>query len=532
MTSDPVLASQRRSLSPVPFLAAAAVAILAAIGAYCAATFDRRETREHAISHAADLVRLQAETTGRFIDRIAQSLRFIDYLHERDGFEFDLRALVVDGSLDTNDVLQFGLADARGIVRLSNLPLGPTPTSVADRAHFHAVSIHDEDIHIGRPVLGRLSQRWSVQIVRAIRTEAGGFQGAAMASIDVAAFGRLLEVPGWDAVIALVGADGAVRAHTRFEPDRPGEANFAHPLSARLRASPAGVWEGTSPWSDGNRVTLWRKLDTFPLYVTVTVPVASLTAEADMRARLYWTTASVAALGAFLIAFLYANRRARADAALEAAHAADAQKTRLLVSLSAELRRPVDVLRWSIDTLADSPDELARRRALADLRRADAALGRAVNDAAELARLMREARELDLRAVDARVFARGAFEAARTQAGGVGVTCDLALDLPDGLRILADETRLRRVTDAMLGHAFDRAGRGGRVGFSVGARGLDSRNVEIAIAVSASGEANHPPMPESGMVAALAQAMGGRIERLASPGGTLDVFKVGVARAA
>jgi hypothetical protein len=34
------------------------------------------------------------------------------------------------------------------------------------------------------------------------------------------------------------------------------------------------------------------------------------------------------------------------------------------------------------------------------------------------------------------------------------------------------------------------------------------------------------------MTAALAQAMGGRIERLAAPGGTLDVFKAGFARAA
>jgi hypothetical protein len=34
------------------------------------------------------------------------------------------------------------------------------------------------------------------------------------------------------------------------------------------------------------------------------------------------------------------------------------------------------------------------------------------------------------------------------------------------------------------------------------------------------------------MLAALAQAMGGQVERMASPAGTLDVFKAGFARAA
>lgn len=526
MQPVPLPAFKRRSLSPLPFLVGFAVAILAAVTAYWAAEFDRRGVRAHNVEHATDLANLQAAMTHGFIDRVAQSLNLVAYVRERDGLAFDLRALIAEGRLDTSGVVHFGFVDGEGIVRRATLPMGPTTVSVADRAHFRAVAIDGENFHIGRPIISRISGHLTLQIVRAVRTEADGFLGAATASIDVETFGRLLRVPGANATIALVGEDGAVRARSRVEPDFSATSEIAEPLLAQLRSAPTGIW------ADDRQTTIWRKIDAYPLYVTVTMPTAALTTDADWRVRLYWATAATMTLGAFFFALLYANRQARAGAALDAANAAAAAKTRLLASLGAELRRPVDVLRWSIDNLADPPDEATRRRALADLRRADAALGRAVNDAAELVRLMHENKEIDLRALDARAFARGAFDVARAQSGSVGVTCDLALDLPEGLRILADEARLRRVTDALLGQAFDRAGRGGRVGFSIGARGLDARNVEIAIAVSASNETDRAPAPEAGMAAELAVAMGGRIERMTSPTGTIDVFKAGFARAA
>jgi hypothetical protein len=452
-------------------------------------------------------------------------------VREREGAGFDLDRLIRDGKLDMAEVLQFGFADHEGIVRQSNLPAGPTLVSIADRAHFQAVARDGESIHIGRPIFGRMAAVWLVQLAIPVRDAQGAFLGAAMASVELGTLGASLVSPGTQDVVALVGDDGVVRGWSRAEPVQLAEARPDHPLMARMRAHPSGDWEGHAPWAPGTELTVWRKLDAYPLYATVAVPAAGLTASADARARLYWAAAGLCAAGAFAVAGVFALRRARAEAALEAARAADAEKTRLLASLGGDLRRPIDILRWSIDTLADPPGEAARRRALSDLRRADAALGRAVNDAPDLARLMRESKRLDLRVVDARLFARDAFEVARTHAGGAGVVCDFALDLPDGLRILADESRLRRVADALLGAAFDRAGRGGRVGFSVGARGLDARNVEIAIAVAASGETGPAQGRGNGVTAAIAKRMGGSIEHLASPDGTLDVFKAGFARA-
>lgn len=523
MKPEPMLTSERRRVVRGPFLVAMAVACLAIFLAASAERRDRERTHARVQAELLELVTLHAEKSSAFLDRVDQSLKLAKFVYERDPAGFLLSDLLAGGHLNPRDILKFGFADAQGLVRQSSLPMGASPVSITDREHFRGAADGERGLHIGKPILGRLSSVWMIQLTRRVERRDGEFAGIVAASVDAEAFGE-------GTIMALIGEDGQMRARAHLRPEMLGVDRSIDRSMARFRADPSGVLEEKAP--SGGYFIAWRKLDDYPLYAIAAEPTANLAAEVGQRMRFYWAAAGLTALATLAGAVFAVRRQRRHDAALAAAHAATAQKTRLLVSLSAELRRPVDVLRWSIDTLADPPDEAARRRALADLRLADAALGRAVNDAAELARLMRESKELDLRAVDTRVFARGVFEIARAQAGGVGVTCDLALDLPDGLRILADETRLRRVTDALLGHALDRAGRGGRVGLSVGARGLDARNVEIAIAVSASGESNRPPAPESGMVAALAQAMGGRIERLASPGGTLDVFKVGFARAA
>ncbi|MCZ8124438.1 MAG: cache domain-containing protein [Magnetospirillum sp.] len=532
MTASPDMVTKRRTRAATPFLAAAVASALIFLGAFMAAEFDRQATRTHGEAHYADLLHLQSERVESFVDRIAQSLRFIAHLQERDGAPPDLAALVAGNRLDASDVLQFASIDAEGMVRASNLPLGRASVSIADRPHFRAAAQGGDGVQFSRPVLGRVSGQWSVQMVRAVRSESGAFLGVVGASIDTGVLDRLLDVPGFEGGFALIGADGAVRARTPPNSERRNVDDPAHPLVARMRESETGVWEGPPPWAETPKVALWRKVDSHPLYVVAAVPAATLTADATARARYYWAAAGLAAGGTFVFAAFAARRRARLEATLARARAAAIEQARLLDSLGTDLRGPVDILRWSIDTLADPADEPARRRALADLRRADAALARAADDAAVLARLMRDSSAVESRPIDARDWARGAFETARARAGGAGVTCDLALDLPEGLRIVADEKGLRRVAETLLGAAFERAGRSGRVGFSVGARGLDARTVEIAIAVSASGEALRPDAQTGGMATALAQALGGRVERLAGPNGTLDVFKAGFARAA
>ena len=140
MTASPDMVTKRRTRAATPFLAAAVASALIFLGAFMAAEFDRQATRTHGEAHYADLLHLQSERVESFVDRIAQSLRFIAYLQERDGAPPDLAALVAGNRLDASDVLQFASIDAEGMVRASNLPLGRASVSIADRPHFRAAA--------------------------------------------------------------------------------------------------------------------------------------------------------------------------------------------------------------------------------------------------------------------------------------------------------------------------------------------------------------------------------------------------------
>jgi signal transduction histidine kinase len=168
------------------------------------------------------------------------------------------------------------------------------------------------------------------------------------------------------------------------------------------------------------------------------------------------------------------------------------------------------------------------------LRATGTKLGRALNDVLDWVALTQPTNDVTLGPVDPRDWAKLTYESVRARARDLDVACDLGLDVPEGLRIMADAGRLHRMTNALLVHALSAAGQGGRVGFSVGIRGLDESSVELAIAVSANGPA--PGAARSNLGGAVAQgfahALGGTIEHREAAGGTLDVFRAGFTRAA
>jgi hypothetical protein len=95
---------------------------------------------------------------------------------------------------------------------------GPQPTEkmdLSDRDHFrfHLTST-DDQLFISKPVIGRVSGRWSIQITRRFLNPDGSFGGVVVGSLKPDYFTNLYDSIdfGSSASIALIGSDGIVRS--------------------------------------------------------------------------------------------------------------------------------------------------------------------------------------------------------------------------------------------------------------------------------------------------------------------------------
>jgi two-component system, OmpR family, sensor histidine kinase BaeS len=129
--------------------------------------------------------------------------------------------------------------------------------------------------------------------------------------------------------------------------------------------------------------------------------------------------------------------------------ATDEQRRELLATVSHELRTPLAAQRAVLENLVDGitpPSESTLRAALSQTER----LGHLVDDLLDLSRLESGATRLDLDEVDVADL----VAAAVGEAGLDGRAVPVAVDVEDGMRVLADRARLTQVLTNLLDNAL------------------------------------------------------------------------------
>ena len=113
-------------------------------------------------------------------------------------------------------IVQVAIIDADGIMRASNVgPQPAPPTNLSDREHFrYHVEKETDELFISKPVVGRASGKWSVQLTRRFFRQSGAFGGVVVVSFNPDHFKKFSDRVdlGLGATFALIGTDGVVRA--------------------------------------------------------------------------------------------------------------------------------------------------------------------------------------------------------------------------------------------------------------------------------------------------------------------------------
>jgi signal transduction histidine kinase/DNA-binding response OmpR family regulator len=471
----------------LPWIGWAAVAVLV-VGAWALAVAltarDRAATKRQVESDVTTLALALAEQTNSFVGRIDQTLRTAKFAFERDLRGTTIADLVARRAIAAEDLVQFSLVDADGIVAQSNLPLSGPPVSIRDREHFAIQVERDMGLFVSKPVFGRVSGRWSIQLTRRVESADGRLAGVLVASVDAFTFGRLFRALGEDAsaVTAIFGYDGFLRSRSTLEPEMLGVDHGAHPMIAAARRQAAGVWTGPNPADGVPRVHGYRTLSGFPLFVVVGVSEAEAYANQRFRAGLYFGTSSIFTLLTLAFAAVLGRQVRRLEGARAQAESASEAKSRFLAMMSHEIRTPLNGIVGVAGLLADMHLAPQQRKYVDVLRDTSELLTQILNDVLDYSKL--EAGKLDLETIefDFGELVRRIFELMRARAEAKGLHYRLESGVPARTILVGDPARLRQIALNFLSNAVKFTQSGEIVLRATVAEGRDgAAAIEIAV---------------------------------------------------
>ena len=172
-----------------------------------------------------------------------------------------------------DQVLQLAISNEHGILVASSLGLpADQPIDISDREHFRIHKGRSEDLlFISKPILGRISKKWSIQLTRRLSHADGSFAGVIVASLDpeliTKAYRSIQLGPG--SGIALIGTDEIIRFGTGIYNEHVGRGVREDMVfSAVYEAAKAPVLV-QDPHSGGVRALAVRPVHRLPLYVLV-----------------------------------------------------------------------------------------------------------------------------------------------------------------------------------------------------------------------------------------------------------------------
>lgn len=235
---------------------------------------DRQELSSAARLNGANLAQAFEEHVVRTVRGIDSALLGLRNDWRTGGGHFRQEVRDFESGYDDGLLLQIAVIGRDGRLTFSNLGAGSEGMDLSDREHFrfHKEAAGDS-LFISKPVLGRVSGKWSIQLARRIETADGSFGGVIVASIDPSYFSRFYQSIdiGEGGAVTLLGLDGVVRARASWGQERaelgqkiPTDRPF---LSMDMPA--VGVMDVNSPIDGVSRILAYRRLAVYPLVVLV-----------------------------------------------------------------------------------------------------------------------------------------------------------------------------------------------------------------------------------------------------------------------
>ena len=265
----------------------------------------------------ANITRLTQEHTNRTLRSADQVIRFVQSRYLEIGDRLNLTELTQKGVIDAEIFNQVGIIDARGVYVMANLPT-TGKLDLSDREHFKVhVAADTGELFVSKPVLGRASGKWSIQLTRRITRATGEFAGVVVVSIDPGYFTRFYNELnlGQEGLAALYGLDGIARARKVGTKEEFGtNASNAKMFELIGQGTQSGTYTQQSVVDGVERIYHFRKVPQYQLAVTVGVDMKDLMgnqtrAKTALRQQAGFVSLLIIALALALTRYLRQLRR-------------------------------------------------------------------------------------------------------------------------------------------------------------------------------------------------------------------------------
>lgn len=305
-----------RSINIAVFVFAAFLLTIIWLGLHYKINEEKKAELAAAIKETSNFARVFEEHTLRTIRGADQTVLYLKYEYEREGRALDIPQQVAEGRFSSQPFVLLGVIDENGdLAASSQVPF--VPSNLKDREHFVVHKDRDsQKLFISKPVLGRSSGKWSIQMTRRVDKPDGLFGGVVVVSVDPFYFTEFYKEMdlGKNSSVTLVGLDGTVRARMAGNNAEIGQDISKNGLLERISQEDRGSYKSRGIIDGVERIYSYRRLNDYPLAVLVGVDEKEYFAVLDGRIRGYYVAAGLITIAIVMFAagMLYAIRRQEA----------------------------------------------------------------------------------------------------------------------------------------------------------------------------------------------------------------------------
>lgn len=437
---------------------------------------ERVQTERAAIHNAENLARAFEEHIVRSIRTVDQTLLYVRDTYARDPEHFDISLWSRNSQFLNGITFQVVVIGKDGRMIASNIPGSEPGLDLSDREHFkvHAERQTDE-LFVSKPVLGRVSKKWSTQMTRRITMPDGSFGGVVVVSVDpdyLSQFYRSIDV-GEQGAISLVGTDGIVRARGSKSGGGVGSSIADGPLLSAFARSRTGYFESRSVLDNLERLYIYRGVAQLPLIVVIGMAHEDVFSAYERKHRLELAISAILSLLLLAAAYLMMRYQVILAKARDAAEAGTRARTGFLAMMSHEIRTPTSGVIGMSEILIDSGLNAEQLPYATTLRQLAQHLLIIINDVLDFSKLEADGIEIEHIDFDLHEAVRNSVGLLAGQAKEHGLTLSVSFDPNVPRTVNGDPARLRQLLLNLAGNGLKFTKQGG-VSVTVGVDGKSS----------------------------------------------------------